>query len=231
MIAEMRTGSKEWNEYPADAPMNMCNGDSNLDGTLFTTEERGEFTKEYLANPLREGWANFVSAVTWNDRTQTDCEFQVVYKRHDYDLDGIVDDDRTGGDLDGAYDCEGIPTISGDPAIEAYVTSENWLGNVVLADDDDVDGRQCVATADADAEAFNRATVMDVTRMHWDLTTDQNLQPGKLSNLYVDMCPRGWDSSDTSLGTDASPYERLLLSADGQAITTEVGYELSHIYD
>lgn len=211
--------------------MDNCTGDFHPGAptTIFAAAERGEFTKETMASAFREGWGNFVSTVAWNARVnEDDCEFQVQYKVHDFDSDGVIDSDRGGTTLDGAYDGEGIPTMTGDAALASYVTAENWLQDVEDGDDNNVDGLQCVRDASSTIEE-NRTTVFDVTRMLWDLTTEWDLTPGKLSSLYVDMCPRGWSQGDPASPDNSLPLDRLDLSATENTITSEVDAEVSHV--
>lgn len=235
VIAGMRMGGKEWGQYANNVPTDGCAGDYEKSGgiwTLLPDDQRGIFSKDPMSAVLREGWADFVSAVTWNARFEGDCVYQAQKGRHDFDLDGVIDDERSGDSMDGAYDCDGIPSLAGDPTLASYmyVISENWLDNLEASDDDNVDSVQCVRDSNNTAESYHRSTVYDALRFFWHLTTDQGVHPDVMSDVYVDMCPRGWFHGyyPTSVTSDL-PFNRLMNSANHHGVWTEYDDESDHL--
>ena len=240
VIVGMRMGGREpGQERPMTAPTNRCSADYHRDDfengilTLVDpggmTDVRGHFTKEYMSNAFREGWATFFAIWTWNKRSESDCVKQEL-GYSDFDLDGTIDNDYDvlSGWIDRTHSCAGSPFFGGRFAQDSGVTDGlNWL------DDMQQDSsNRCNRTATSEGEA-NRSTVHDVARMFWDLTVTTGsyaLEPEVLADLYIDMCPLGWAAKDDEQqgypDWDAAegdlPYERLMLSARHHRIFRDV---------
>jgi len=198
---------------------------------------KAALTMEYQSCAAREGWGNFYSSWMWNSRFETDCTYD-THVIHDFDLDGDIDNNYdTFGDYneadsyDGVYNCEGYaviedtrtghsgPVPTGD-ALESYYTGRDWLEDMVdegVCGYDDDDGE----TGDTDHPChsgrvlLNRSTQYDWHRFLWDMLTDEDIDPDKLADMYVDMCPTNWaKNDDEAIHDDLLPVKRLEFSAD-----------------
>lgn len=237
VIAAMRMGGREGgDERPMTAFTNKCSADYNAtdyeDGVMTLidpgrgAESRGHFTKEYLSNAFREGWAEFVAIWTWNKRSESDCVIETI-GYGDMDLDGSVDNDYSGFSnlIDKTHSCAGSPFFGGPFARDPGVTDgNNWLHDL-----EQEPSNSCKRAATEEKER-NRSTIHDVARMFWDLTVKTGpyaLDPAVLADLYVNMCPRGWAATDDEVeGVPGNwgdlPLERLWLSANHVDVNPEV---------
>jgi hypothetical protein len=221
-LVGMRMADVE-NGWSTEADLDNCmadfwpNGDEvDPDPDPMGRPDRGLFTKEYGSQAFREGWAEFFAAWAWNSRQQSDCTFVNRGYYSDFDLDGSVDNDFLRSPYnDFEIDCAGNPWmgLTSSPVTDGV----NWLDDLESA----ADLAGCVrttATHNGHDLEDNRATVWDVTRMFWELTSDpvSPIGPAKLSDLYVDMCPRSWADVDDWTAAGAlprQPLERLFESA------------------
>ena len=79
-------------------------------------------------------------------------------------------------------------------------------------------------------ESQNRSTVYDWQKMLYRLYKIEGLTPEEISDLYVNMCPRGWRETDgdCSYGADL-PLRRLLYSAYDRGTLVEVVNQLDQV--
>jgi hypothetical protein len=193
-----------------------------------------------MAQAAREGWADFVSAWTWNVKSHSDCEIHLG-SYADFDLDGDVDN-LFGDWRDQSVSCRNHPELaqadSSDPT-DPFVGTQNWLGDVLdegVCDPFDSTPQTCGGgsgcASDATMESYNRSTLYDWQRMLYALYKDRGLTPKELSDLYINMCPRNWRVRDgtctdtpTSLGDDL-PLRRWVLSATALGHSGEVAAEI-----
>jgi hypothetical protein len=230
LIPGIRMGGREQN-YPANAPDDGCEG-SWSGGQVLPDSARGVFSKEYAAVSLREGWADWVSAWAWNVKGHADCDY-VAGLRADFDLDGDIDNEWPGADWrDGIYSCRNHPeryvADTSDPT-GSHVGDTNWLDEMITAN-------QCIesypksCSSQGVTESHNRSTVYDVQRMFYALYKEEGLNPPKISDLYVDICPRQWRYAETDCSDgDDLPIRRLLFSAEPQR--NNVGTQLDNQID
>lgn len=244
-----------------NAPLDDCAGwlKKTAGNPPVPQNQRGMLNKEYAALALREGWGEFFAIWAWNNRFETNCQKLYTGKWADIDLDGVPDNDfppldtadpTDTGFIDGTMDCWGTPYAGNLDPLPAPTDGVNWLEDLEYFDDDDVDGLQCSRVAGTygpprGSPERNRATMWDVVRFFWDLTSVKNPDPADpydgdpiapqwLSDLYVDTCPRGWsqDDNEWTVGSggeniDTLPLERLRLSAAAHpAIQARVDAEL-----
>jgi hypothetical protein len=191
-----------------DADLDGCSGDywDSLGSDLIDEGEsfaKGRLTKEYASNAVREGWADFFSMWAWNSKNGTNCHSEMwVNAYQDLDLDGSVDN---------------------HPVQEMDCASTGcWLDDVESATGNGCDRAPVVGGNDLE---LNRSTVWDVGPMYWHLWQSDGLSTGRLSDLYVDSCPRLWSVNDsewtTSTADHASrPIERLYDSSAYHSSTT-----------
>ena len=158
--------------------------------------------KEFQSAAAAEGWADFYAAWAWNTQTSNTCtlDFQGEY---DFDLDGTLDT-RVPGE-EGWANCESSAFSQSDP--NAPDDGRDWLKDLILYDDDNVDGLQCAGTW------TNRGTEYDWMRFFWDLHTDQALNGTEIASLYDEMNPKNWDSNGGTVTTTDDPVARLNSSA------------------
>jgi len=240
LITSLRMG---WSDemWSLTAPLDGCMGDFVDDGSPSDSpnnaNRRGEFSKEYLASAIREGYADFYSMWLWNSRKQSDCVFD-LWTLHDFDLDCDVDDyfgvgDGRNGQVDCADDWEVAVADPADPTT-AYSDGKNWLKDLQNASDVrwagpasytcGGPGSTFLSCTSTPSYGYDRATMMDLAKFYWKLNQvgEGGLSPKTVTDLYIDTCPRGWDTENGPSGSLAHPYQRLLLSSDAHSIRTEV---------
>jgi hypothetical protein len=100
-----------------------------------------------------------------------------------------VDNDFTDSDDDFNLDCIGTPYVGTDPSPVA-MDDADWLED--LEDWSDPEG------CDSTTLEYNRSTIYDAMKFFWVLTSDPStpMSPSRLSDLYVDRCPRSWSETD-----------------------------------
>jgi len=212
MVVAMRMGGPE--EYVLTADLDDCMGDWWTEGTNPVDSggtQRGLFTKEYMAEALREGWGTFFNAWAWNRRTESDCELKAMKYYSDFDLDGEVDNDFTGTTDDFLVDCIGTPYVDADPD-PLPMDDANWLLDLVNYDD------EAGCESAGLALEYNRGTVYDAAKFFWVLTSDPSdpIDPDRLADVYIDMCPRAWSEEDAEWQADveAAPKYRVTFAAE-----------------
>jgi hypothetical protein len=179
---------------------------------------KASYSTEGHGTAAREGWATFYAGWLFNTRQQSECIYTQRWAHTDFDLDGDCDTHHGGG-LEGAWSLEygGIGSLSeplGSDPVASWVTSSegmDWL--------DKAEPTYC----EEDDGIAERGTEADWARFFWDMTTDQDVSPEVLADLYVDMCPSNWKNDATS--GDFRPRARLLLSAAEHGLSTAVSVE------
>jgi hypothetical protein len=250
VLVGLRMGGRENGQYPHNAPLNDCMGSLFANFNPQDTDcapTRGQLTKEYMSTAAREGWADFVTAWAWNVKGHADCE-TTIFLYQDFDLDG--DEDNWFGNNDwrnGIYSCIGEPewaqADASDPT-DTFSRDPNWLDGaqkkgVCERFEDDTD-KVClddppVCDEPELMESINRSTVYDWQRMLYALYKDENLAPGQLSDLYINMCPRDWrpndgtcDDNPSSPGADL-PLIRWEASASALGLSTAVSNQIDGV--
>lgn len=231
VVTHLRMGDGSNEQTDNTAPLDGCSGDhDDVAGHPLLDPgngNRGELTKEYASTAAYEGWADFVAAWAWNDRTQSDCQFD-LWTLHDFDLDGDMDNIFVNRpQLRGVLDCSGSPEwVQAKPTdpTASYVGSLNWLQDL----EDAADPAGCSVAAGAEE---NRTTVYDWMKLFWDLTAvgHGDIDIETLTDLHIDMCPRGWAENDAILHPDEWPIERLKISADHHAVRPELDAWIGNI--
>ncbi|MEZ4323153.1 MAG: hypothetical protein R3F61_37145 [Myxococcota bacterium] len=246
LVTSLRMG---WSDEPwqLTAPLEECMGDYTKSNTSLAdapadypgfANGRGEFTKEYLASAIREGYADFYSMWLWNSRQTEACVFD-MWTLHDFDLDCDVDDFfGTADPRNGRIDCSsaGWETEQADVSdpTTAYSDGKNWLSDLENAPDFraahpssylcGIAGSITQTCSDDSSYDYDRSTMIDLAQFFWmlNVVNEGGLAPKTVTDLYIDTCPRGWDTMNGPFWSDAHPYQRLLLSADEHSILTEV---------
>ncbi len=195
---------------------------------------KGAFTKEYQSVAAREGWGNFFAVWLFNNRTQLPAQMD-WWTVHDFDRDGRLDNnygdtdtaDNTPSPAGQARKGDGIvemgfhPVLTlpgGHAPLAAWANGADWLENLKDAPDAPA-GDPTLGCHEA---IDNRGTAYDWTRFFWDMTvtTEGNIRPEDLANLYVDMCPTNWQSNGIQ-GLADVPIVRLRASAIHQGGSVE----------
>jgi len=211
VIAATRLGIRE--SRNKDAPIDGCVGNyrpgiggTYLPGDTGGAQSRGNFTKEYLSEAFKEGWADFVGVWAWNRRTDSDCYYMNTSKEYDFDIDGTMDTVAGHNKID----CIGFPDPSSNPAGGednwlAYAMDQGFGPGWTLID---------VCREDASDNDGNRSTVYDVAKMFWSFVERavDPYPPEAMADLYVDACPPTWAARDTCGGMVAPPSPQLELS-------------------
>lgn len=125
-------------------------------GNVADAGGRNIASREYHSEAATEGWAHFYAAVTWNNVSQSDCDFG-FWTDVNWNLDNIGDEtpvgdelpeggdpngpdfdhfDATAADADWVLTCEGDPTDDVyDPPLEGFpwydwIQARDWLDEV-----------------------------------------------------------------------------------------------------
>jgi len=237
LVTSIRMGGADQWELIAD--LDGCMGDytgaagggpadrppiEDLDPPEEEVKQRGEFTKEYLAAAIREGYADFYAAWLFNSRQQADGMLD-MWTFHDFNLDCTIDNSANGFiPLNGPWG----PPGAGDGI--------NWLDDLQGPGDDSrsvnnnygCPGGTLPVSCETTSPStdHNRSTIIDLARMFWNLnqvpsSVGANLSPRQVTDLYLGSCPRQWDHLMPAINDVDHPFERLRDSAADQGILTE----------
>ena len=205
VIAAMRVGARE--RRSKEAPVDGCV--ANFDGKRapYTPGDsdhqrsRGNLSKEYTSEAMKEGWAEFVGIWAWNDPTERDCDYDTTSDAYDFDLD------RTMDSVDGVarLSCLGWP----DPAAPKRPAPGGWLGEAV--DQGFGPGWGFDEKCHASRFEANRSTVFDVGTMFWSLAAhpQRPVPAADLLDAYVGACPDTWAPRDACKSPEELPAARL----------------------
>lgn len=177
---------------------------------------RGNFSKEYMAEAFKEGWADFVAIWAWNRRTDSDCDYENVSAFYDFDIDRSMD---TGAYGSNRIDCIGFP----DPSSNPTGGDKDWLEYAIAQGFGPGWTLNDVCRTASSGNEGNRSTVYDVAKMYWHYVerASNPYGPDDMADIHVGTCPATWATSDRCRGrTDTGdpapyqsfPYYRLLSS-------------------
>lgn len=228
LVTSMRMGGADlWTLNPS---LDGCMGDyTNPAGSTAADwpgqQRRGEFSKEYMAAAIREGYADYYAAWLFNSRQHTDGVLD-MWTFHDFDLDCVIDNASNGQvPLNGSWGVTG----SGDGI--------NWLDDMqsTVSDSRSANSSSYSCTnpnatlacaTSSSATDHNRATMIDVARMFWNLnqvpsSVGADLLPREITDLYLGSCPRMWDDVQPGTNDADHPFNRLRSSAGVMGVVDE----------
>mgnify|MGYP000710298022 CR=1 FL=1 len=186
--------------------MGTLDYDADEDGCVTDTGRNHEMaSKEWQSAAIREGWAHFYAAVSFNVLTQSDCGF-VYYKSIDYDLNGTTDAGSTYHDIS----CEqGPDNLFTTPTVDA----KDYLGD------------WCSGTLS------HRSTELDWLRFWWDFVQEESTVEVEDAAEILGLAIQGdftfpsvgaWiDDADGSDAAVFRPGFRMRESADALGFLTE----------
>ena len=242
VVVGLRMGDFERGQYNNTAPHDGCNADyedlpAATQPVALLETKRGIFQKEYMGSAFREGWADFFSTLAWNSTANPAPEYESNILQ-DFDMDGDLDNDAAGWAYRRTRLLMGNPEPPSEPGgtsqapwLQAY--DRNWRVSALHSVEacTEVAASACPPLSHVfpstqvragGMESLNRSTIHDVSSLFWHLMVDEGIDPGDLSDLYVDMCPRAWRSTDlwfqgkgtrACLDGDDLPWRRLEASA------------------
>lgn len=189
-------------------------------------EWKGRFTKEYQATAAREGWADFVSAATFNDAGDSSCVFNLL-GGVDADMDMIPApappllpsfmDNGPDGNNDGMPDSGSTYLVSCDEEPITAALCSDWTSVWGPSAGCSDTSPFFVSTRDWLSDAIgandprgchgninNRSTEYDWLRFWWDLHTTEGVPLSRLNILLDNMDQRDWDPDDNGASSQGS---------------------------
>lgn len=160
-------------------------GEQNCDGDN-AAGEHSQVSKEYQSAAAVEGFADLLSAWTWND-TSGGCLYDRQYSS-DFDLDGDLDNDAPGEE--GHTQCGGVPA----DGLASYVTGHDWLDDLITASDP----AGCTTPLDF------RSTQLDWLRYGWDMLHNGGVPIEDYVTIYDAANPHTWDKDNNQTGSHGS---------------------------
>jgi hypothetical protein len=150
-------------------------------------------SREFGSAAYQEGFAQFYSAVSYNDKNDGDCYLE-YYKRQDYDFD-------TDGDPL-TVNCEGVPwkLDNGSLIDTTDVTNSSLVGAGDFLYDSHID-LSCSAQSMA-----NRATELDYFRFFWDLYAVEGMSLAEILDVIELSDPPSWDAGEDPEGATATDF-------------------------
>jgi hypothetical protein len=196
---------------------------STVTGCKDHDEHHSYVSYEYQSAAIVEGMAHYITAVAFNDTTDTDCRF---------DPGGPYEWYLNGPDYDDQFSCEGYDPASGHPlGADAggaeYANYPNVPAGAYFYFD--TDGASYYGACSDNPVTTNRAIEFDWLRFLWDVDTKEGLNMADVVDAWFDANPAGgtlvdpWNEGDLGAAADMPLFRmhRSFVTLNGYLTQTE----------
>jgi hypothetical protein len=167
--------------------------DADADSCWNASEDKHELqSREFTATAYQEGFAQFYTAVTFNDKNDNDC-FLEYYKTEDFDKDH--DDEPL------TVTCGGVPWHDGTGSPLDTADPDDDTELLITIDDYAYDSHEALTPGCSAKNLDNRGTELDWFRFFWDMYNLEDMAVSEILDVVADADPDTWDPGEDPEGS------------------------------